>query len=59
MTATSQPTLDTLPDMHNVAAIIAQDARENQAGVDVISVGWPSPKLDRIVADMVRNRGLN
>jgi hypothetical protein len=31
MTATSQPTLDTLPDMHNVAAIIAQDARENQA----------------------------
>ena len=37
MTATSQPTLDTLPDMHNVAAIIAQDARENQAGVDVIS----------------------
>jgi hypothetical protein len=39
MTATSQPTLDTLPDMHNVAAILAQDARENQAGVDVISVG--------------------
>jgi hypothetical protein len=39
MTATSQPTLDTLPDIHNVAAIIAQDARENQAGVDVISVG--------------------
>jgi len=39
MTATSQPTLDTLPDMHNVAAIIAQDARDNQAGVDVISVG--------------------
>jgi hypothetical protein len=39
MTATSQPTLDTLPDMRNVAAIIAQDARENQAGVDVISVG--------------------
>jgi hypothetical protein len=38
-TATSQPTLDTLPDMHNVAAIIAQDARENQAGVEVISVG--------------------
>jgi len=26
MAATSQPTLDTLPDMHNVAAIIAQDA---------------------------------
>jgi hypothetical protein len=25
--------------MHNVAAIIAQDARENRAGVDVISVG--------------------
>jgi hypothetical protein len=25
--------------MRNVAAIIAQDARENQAGVDVISVG--------------------
>jgi hypothetical protein len=32
-------TLDTLTDMRNVAAIIAQDARENQAGVDVISVG--------------------
>jgi hypothetical protein len=45
--------------MHNVAAIIAQDARENQAGVDVISVGWASPELDRIVADMVRSRGLN
>jgi hypothetical protein len=39
MTATSQPTLATLPDMHNVAAIIAQDARENEAGVDVISIG--------------------
>jgi hypothetical protein len=35
MTATSQPTLDTLPDMHNVAAMVAQDARENLAGVDV------------------------
>jgi hypothetical protein len=37
MNATSAPTLDTLPDMHSVAAIIAQDARENQAGVDVIA----------------------
>jgi hypothetical protein len=39
MTATSQPTLDTLPSMRDVAAVIAKDARENLAGVDVISVG--------------------
>jgi hypothetical protein len=39
MTATSTPTLEMLPNMRNVAAVIAQDARENLAGVDVISVG--------------------
>ena len=39
MTATSTPTLDMLPNMRNVAAVIANDARENLAGVEVISVG--------------------
>jgi hypothetical protein len=39
MTATSTPTLDMLPNMRNVAAVIANDARENLAGVDVVSVG--------------------
>jgi hypothetical protein len=38
MTATSQPTLDTLPTMRDVAAVIAEDARENLAGVDVVSI---------------------
>jgi hypothetical protein len=136
MTATSTPTLDMLPNMRNVAAVIAKDASKNFAGVDVVSVGplygeqvpggmqysvvaivperdgnnygcsqimldiaqdpfmatvyrtalvvaleeffgcvqifgdsltlakycqreWPSSKLDQIVADMVRERGLN
>ena len=36
---TSTPTLDMLPNMRNVAAVIAQDASENLAGVDVVSVG--------------------
>ena len=31
--------MDTLPSMRDVAAVIAKDARENLAGVDVISVG--------------------
>jgi hypothetical protein len=35
MTATSTPTLDMLPNMRNVAAVIAQDASENL----VVSVG--------------------
>ena len=39
MTATSQPTLDMLPNMRDVAAVIATDARENLDGVDVVSVG--------------------
>jgi hypothetical protein len=40
MTATSAPTLD-MSNMREVAAVIATDARENLAGVDVISVGLP------------------
>jgi hypothetical protein len=36
MTATSTPTLS---NMRDVAALIADDARENLAGVDVISIG--------------------
>jgi hypothetical protein len=39
MNATSTPTLDMLPDMRVVAAAIAEDARENLDGVDVVSVG--------------------
>jgi hypothetical protein len=39
MTATNKPTLDMLPSMRDVAAAIAEDAREHFAGVDVISVG--------------------
>ena len=39
MTATSQPTLDMLPNMRDVAAVIATGARENLDGVDVVSVG--------------------
>jgi hypothetical protein len=39
MTATSTPTLDMLPNMRSVAAVIAKDARENLDGVDVISAG--------------------
>jgi hypothetical protein len=39
MTATSTPTLDMLSNMRDVAALIADDARENLAGVDVISIG--------------------
>jgi hypothetical protein len=44
MTATNQPTLDMLPNMRNVAAVIAKDARERW-GVDVISIGplWVEP----------------
>jgi hypothetical protein len=38
MTATGTPTLDMLLNMRNVAAVIAKDARENLAGVDVVSV---------------------
>jgi hypothetical protein len=39
MTATSTPTLDMLPNTRNVAAVIAKDASENLAGVDVVSIG--------------------
>jgi hypothetical protein len=39
MTATSTRTLDMLPNMRDVAVVIAKDASENLAGVDVISVG--------------------
>jgi hypothetical protein len=39
MTATSQPTLDALPNIRNVALVLAADARENLDGVDVVSVG--------------------
>jgi len=39
MTATSTPTFAMLPDMRSVAAITAQDANENQACVDILSVG--------------------
>jgi hypothetical protein len=39
MTATSTPTFDMLPNMREVAAVIAKDASENLAGVDVVSVG--------------------
>ena len=39
MTATSTPPLDMLPNMRNVAAVIAKDAHENLAGVDVVSIG--------------------
>jgi hypothetical protein len=39
MTATNKPPLEMLPNMRNVAAVIAKDARENLAGVDVISIG--------------------
>jgi hypothetical protein len=39
MTATSTPTLDMLPNRRNVAAVIAKDASENLAGVDVDSIG--------------------
>ena len=63
MTATSQPTLDTLPDMHNVAAIIAQDARENRAGVDVISAGpvygEHTPWAECSVSQQSESRGVN
>jgi hypothetical protein len=38
MTATSTPTLDMLPNMREVAAVIAKDADENLAGGDVVSV---------------------
>jgi hypothetical protein len=34
----NKPT-DMLPNMRDVAALIADDARENLAGVDVISIG--------------------
>jgi hypothetical protein len=33
MTATSKPTLDTLPTMRDAVARIAKDARENLAGL--------------------------
>jgi hypothetical protein len=39
MTATSQPTFDMLPDMRSAAAKIADYAREELDGVDVVSVG--------------------
>ena len=39
MTATSTPTLEMLPNMRDVAATIAKDARESWAGVDVVSIG--------------------
>jgi hypothetical protein len=39
MSATSQPTVDHLPSMGDVAAVIAKDASENLAGVDVDSIG--------------------
>ena len=39
MTATNTPTLDMLANMRNVAAVIAKDASENLAGVDVVNVG--------------------
>ena len=38
MTASSTPTLDMLPTMRAVAEAIAEDARDNLAGVDVINV---------------------
>ena len=43
MTATSAPTLDTLPNMRDVAAVIADDARK-QGGVDVQQA---TPRLAR------------
>ena len=42
-----------LPNMREVAAAIADEARENLAGVDVVSCG------KQVLAEMVRNRGLN
>jgi hypothetical protein len=39
MTATSTPTLDMPPNMRDVSARIANYARENLEGVDVVSVG--------------------
>jgi hypothetical protein len=42
-----------LPNMRDVAAVIANDARENLAGVDLVSCG------KQVLAEMVRNRGLN
>ena len=38
MTATIRPTLDMLPNMRDVAAVIAKGTRENSAGDDTISV---------------------